>query len=215
VPTQFISDSREGLGFLGGSDARTIVGTDEAALIEPWRERSEELQPADLSDVLMVQLGAVTEDLNRRWYGRNTGSAAAIDQASALLAHASGEWISSDWPVCPVSETAATHRLGADLTYARRYALFALVGVAGEDDLDASDLLPATSPTMKARVKGDRPTSQGSQNDTMRRPRQAKPQLGAEPSAALRDQLLQEINDLTDGDDLALWAHRRLMFPSA
>src|SRR5437588_3446888 len=70
-----------------------------------------------------------------------------IDQASGqirlttLLAHASGEWISSDWPVCAASETAAPHRMGAALTYARRYALFALVGIAGEDDLDAPDPL--------------------------------------------------------------------------
>lgn len=140
----------------------------------------------------------------------------AIDQASGqirlttLLAHASGEWISSDWPVCRISETAAPHRMGAALTYARRYALFALVGIAGEDDLDAPDLLPDPSPTVKASVKGDRPTSQGLQNGTMHKPRQAKPQLGAEPSAALRDQLLKEINDLTNGDDLALWAHRRM-----
>jgi hypothetical protein len=88
--------------------------------------------------------------------------------------------------------------------------LFALVGIAGEDDLDAPDLLPAPSPTMKASDKGDRPTRQGSQNGTMHRPRQAKPQLGAEPSATLRDQLLQKINDITDGEDLALWAHRRI-----
>jgi hypothetical protein len=45
--------------------------------------------------------------------------------------------VSSDWPVCPVSETAAPHRMGGALTYARRYALFTLVGIAGEDDLDA------------------------------------------------------------------------------
>jgi hypothetical protein len=45
-----------------------------------------------------------------------------------------------DWPVCPVSETSAPHRMGAALTYARRYALFTLVGIAGEDDLDAPDL---------------------------------------------------------------------------
>ena len=57
-----------------------------------------------------------------------------------MLAHSSGEWVSSDWPVCPVSETAAPHRMGAALTYARRYALFTLVGIAGEDDLDAPDL---------------------------------------------------------------------------
>ena len=59
---------------------------------------------------------------------------------TTMLAHSSGEWISSDWPVCPVSETAAPHRMGAALTYARRYALFTLVGIAGEDDLDAPDL---------------------------------------------------------------------------
>src|SRR3974390_952558 len=59
---------------------------------------------------------------------------------TTLLAHASGEWIASDWPVCPLSETASPKRMGAALTYARRYALFALVGIAGEDDLDAPDL---------------------------------------------------------------------------
>src|SRR5689334_22707885 len=67
----------------------------------------------------------------------------AIDQASGMvnlttmLTHSSGEWIASDWPVCSVAETATPHRMGAALTYARRYALFTLVGIAGEDDLDA------------------------------------------------------------------------------
>src|SRR4249920_1259480 len=75
-----------------------------------------------------------------------TVQSTAIDRDSGLirltttLVHASGEWVSSDWPVCPVSETAAPHRMGAALTYARRYALFTLVGIAGEDDLDAPDL---------------------------------------------------------------------------
>jgi hypothetical protein len=70
-----------------------------------------------------------------------------IDQASSfinlttVLAHASGEWIASDWPVCPIAEIASPHRMGAALTYARRYALFTLVGIAGEDDLDAPDLV--------------------------------------------------------------------------
>src|SRR6202521_1985999 len=59
---------------------------------------------------------------------------------TTVLAHSSGEWVSSDWPVCPISDTAAPHRTGAALTYARRYALFTLVGIAGEDDLDAPDL---------------------------------------------------------------------------
>src|SRR5204862_240841 len=65
---------------------------------------------------------------------------AGLLRLTTVLAHTSGEWISSDWPVCPASETAAPHRMGAALTYARRYALFTLVGIAGEDDLDAPDL---------------------------------------------------------------------------
>src|SRR5579872_3589409 len=64
-----------------------------------------------------------------------------IINLTTVLAHASGEWIASDWPVCASSETANPHRMGAALTYARRYALFTLVGIAGEDDLDAPDLV--------------------------------------------------------------------------
>src|SRR6202790_3409553 len=66
-----------------------------------------------------------------------------IDRASGtvnlttVLLHTSGEWISSHWPVCQLSETSAPRRMGAALTYARRYALFTMVGIAGEDDLDA------------------------------------------------------------------------------
>jgi ERF superfamily len=58
---------------------------------------------------------------------------------TTVLAHASGEWIASDWPVCRLADTATPHRMGAALTYARRYALFTLVGIAGEDDVDAPD----------------------------------------------------------------------------
>src|SRR3989440_4950702 len=88
-------------------------------------------------------------DIIRKSLGQHeiaTVQTTAIDQDSGqirlttLLAHASGEWISSDWPVCPISEMAAPHKMGAALTYARRYALFALVGIAGEDDLDAPDI---------------------------------------------------------------------------
>src|SRR6516162_9062888 len=84
-----------------------------------------------------------------------TVQATSIDEAagivllSTVLAHASGEWIASDWPVCAIGETVTPHRMGAALTYARRYALFTLVGIAGEDDLDAPDLItptPASSP---------------------------------------------------------------------
>ncbi len=94
-------------------------------------------------------------EIVRKTLGRHeiaTVQATDIDREAGLvhltttLAHASGEWIASDWPVCAVSETATPHRMGAALTYARRYALFTLVGIASEDDLDAPDLAtPAPS----------------------------------------------------------------------
>jgi ERF superfamily len=79
-------------------------------------------------------------------HGIATMQTTTIDQdiqtvsLTTVLAHASGEWIASDWPVCALSDMAAPRRMGAALTYARRYALFTLVGIAGEDDLDAPDL---------------------------------------------------------------------------
>src|SRR5689334_11145877 len=83
----------------------------------------------------------------------------AVDQAAGIvnlttvLANSSGEWIASDWPVCAVSETSKPHRMGAALTYARRYALFTLVGIAGEDDLDAPDLIGPVPQTEKLSVE--------------------------------------------------------------
>src|SRR5215467_6443543 len=59
--------------FIGGSDARIIMGSDEAALVRLWREKRGEAEPEDLSGNLLVQLGAATEELNRSWYERNTG----------------------------------------------------------------------------------------------------------------------------------------------
>src|SRR5579871_1832168 len=72
---------------------------------------------------------------------------------TTVLAHASGEWIASDWPVCTLSEMATPRRMGAALTYARRYALFTLVGIAGEDDLDAPDLIVA-APAVPSDLNG-------------------------------------------------------------
>jgi hypothetical protein len=74
----------------------------------------------------------------------STDPAAEMINLTTTLAHASGEWIASEWPACALSETSAPHRLGAALTYARRYALFTLVGIAGEDDMDAPDLVAPT-----------------------------------------------------------------------
>ena len=85
---------------------------------------------------------------------------AGLIRLTTVLAHCSGEWVSSDWPVCPISETAAPHKMGAALTYARRYALFTLAGIAGEDDLDAPDLLIAT-PSGGASDAGPREKTNG------------------------------------------------------
>jgi predicted phage-related endonuclease len=70
---QVLADSLSRRNFIGGSDARTIMNDDETALLRLWREKRGEVEPEDLSDVLIVQLGTVTEDLNRRWYERNSG----------------------------------------------------------------------------------------------------------------------------------------------
>src|SRR5258706_8881127 len=71
---------------------------------------------------------------------------AGLLRLTTILAHSSGEWVSSEWPVCQITDIASAQRMGAALTYARRYALFTLVGIAGEDDLDAPDLAADPNP---------------------------------------------------------------------
>jgi hypothetical protein len=169
-------------------------------------------------------------DLVRKCLGRYeiaTVQTTAIDDAAGLirlttiLAHSSGEWISSDWPVCALSETAAPHRMGAALTYARRYGLFTLVGIAGEDDLDAPDL-----PTLKfngtASAANDRKSDQVNSHaavpnlvpDGPIRRKQTSPpakmMLDAEASATAREQLLIEVGNLAVGENLDAWAYRSL-----
>jgi ERF superfamily len=136
---------------------------------------------------------------------------------TTVLAHSSGEWISSDWPVCPVSETAAPHRLGAALTYARRYALFTLVGIAGEDDADAPDLAaPAPANTLGASGRstngnGSAPVGPPPGRRNGKFPAgQRKPVLSEPESAVSRDQLLRKLESLNSPDELASWAHRIL-----
>src|SRR3954451_9644321 len=79
--------------FIGGSDARLIMGDDEAALVRLWRGKRGELEPEDLTDNLIVQLGSVTEDLNRRWYQRNTGY--AITDVQKHLRHPVIKWMAA------------------------------------------------------------------------------------------------------------------------
>ncbi len=157
-------------------------------------------------------------DIVRKTLGQHeiaTVQTTAIDPATGMvnlttmLAHSSGEWIASDWPVCAAAETANPQRMGAALTYARRYALFTLVGIAGEDDLDASDLgtpSPSGSALESAVVRLPR---------TARTPGNGRTAVRAEPpitlapaqSAGVRDKLLSEIEGLTSTDAAATWAH--------
>jgi len=77
--------------FIGGSDARTIMGTDEAALLRLWREKRGEVEPEDQSGNLIVQLGLVTEALNRHWYERNTGQ--TVECVQHQLRHPVLRWM--------------------------------------------------------------------------------------------------------------------------
>jgi len=147
--------------------------------------------------------------------------AAGIVRLSTVLAHASGEWIASDWPVCPIAETERPQRMGAALTYARRYSLFTLVGIAGEDDLDAPDLTDPAPETGQLRInsksggnggqqfRSDRPATRGAGS----KPASAslQPELSVALSGSLRIELLRQIDGLSSADEAALWARRRLV----
>src|SRR5437763_3543333 len=111
-------------------------------------------------------------DIVRKGLGRHeiaTIQATAIDKDAGLLrlttvlAHSSGEWISSEWPVCQISDIASAQRMGAALTYARRYGLFTLVGIAGEDDLDAPDVGAAPNPAGELPRQADHRTQSNGQ----------------------------------------------------
>jgi ERF superfamily len=189
-----------------------------ATIVSPFpREGQRTFRYASLSTGL---------DIVRKCLGQHeiaTVQSTAIDPHSGLirltttLVHASGEWVSSDWPVCPASETTAPHRMGAALTYARRYALFTLVGIAGEDDLDAPDLAVQSPPSPQNGPSASKPGSNGQMQTatakTFYGPRKGpngerSAVLSSEPSAILRNQLLGEIAGLGRHDDLDTWALR-------
>jgi hypothetical protein len=168
-------------------------------------------------------------DIVRKTLGQHeiaTLQTTAIDQSASMvhltttLAHASGEWIASDWPICPIAETANSQRMGAALTYARRYALFTLVGIAGEDDLDAPDLCDGPpSPTPKAEERSlmprDRqprvpPRKPGNGQDRHSRHDEGPSILEPEQSAALRGKLLTQLGNITSADSAAVWAQEVL-----
>jgi hypothetical protein len=122
---------------------------------------------------------------------------------TTLLAHSSGEWISSDWPVGASKDTDAPHRMGAALTYARRYALFALVGIAGEDDIDAPDTTTCAPPSEPQAISG-RNTKAG--KHILNRPAVFSPSASSE----LRERLLKELDAIQCEEQLLRWAKATL-----
>src|SRR6202049_1258847 len=124
--------------------AQTELSNPEKAMVGTiYNNRSDSPQSfryASLSsglDIIRKSLGGQQSAIAQT---TNIDRAGGTVNLTTVLLHTSGEWISSDWPVCQLSETSAPRRMGAALTYARRYALFTMVGIAGEDDLDAPDL---------------------------------------------------------------------------
>jgi hypothetical protein len=168
-------------------------------------------------------------DIVRKTLGQHeiaTLQTTTIDQSAGMvnltttLAHASGEWIASDWPVCPIAETANPQRMGAALTYARRYALFTLVGIAGEDDLDAPDLCDGSlSPSVvdrsfkpkdgQPRMPPRTPGNGHGRSGGIKGERAVT--LDPEQSAALREKLLTELGTITSADLAAAWAREALI----
>jgi hypothetical protein len=165
-------------------------------------------------------------DIIRKSLGRHeivTIQATAIDTEAGLLrlttvlAHSSGEWISSEWPVCQICDIASAQRVGAALTYARRYALFALVGIAGEDDLDAPDLgaepaaeLPRSSDQHRQSNEQVHAAQRTASRDRKPPASPARSVLGEQLSASLRESLIQQMAVINSADEAATWAHRSL-----
>src|SRR6185369_5674348 len=154
-------------------------------------------------------------DIVRKTLGRHeiaTVQSTAIDRDSGTinltttLAHASGEWIASDWPVCSLADMPIPHRMGAALTYARRYGLFTLVGIAGEDDLDAPDLPLRSAPPVQIPSPPLSPALRG-KNGKGQPP---KPVVNLDPEASgrQRDALLVELGSILSFDGAAEWAKR-------
>ena len=155
-------------------------------------------------------------DIVRKSLGRHeiaTIQATEIDKEAGLLrlttvlAHSSGEWISSEWPVCQISDIASAQRVGAALTYARRYALFALVGITGEDDLDAPDL--GRDPNLAPEVPRRGSQWNGQATAALAGP-SARSVLGEQLSASLRESLIQQLAAINSADEAAAWAHRNM-----
>lgn len=209
--------SSESIGNIAAALARA-----QSELINPEKSLTATIQspfPREADRTFRYASLASGLDIVRKSLGQHeiaTVQTTSIDQGTGqlqlttLLAHASGEWISSEWPICPTSETASPHRMGAALSYARRYALFALVGIAGEDDLDAPDLLagPSSADPPAALAISNGANKPNTSNGSRHKSPQPKPILDSASSAVLRDKLLADV-DYTEVN-LAAWAHQHL-----
>jgi len=165
-------------------------------------------------------------DIVRKSLGKHeiaTIQPSAIDKDAGLLrlttvlAHSSGEWVSSEWPVCQITDIASAQRMGAALTYARRYALFTLVGIAGEDDLDAPDLGPGGRAEVELPRADYQTQSDGDGGLAGRTPRggsnsaaSARPVLAPDESAIVRERLVAELSAINTADEAAVWAQQNL-----
>src|ERR1700722_1875155 len=147
---------------------------------------------------------------------------AGLIRLTTMLAHSSGEWMASDWPVCPIADVSTPRRMGAALTYARRYSLFTLVGIAGEDDLDAPDLAfggPSGAPSTPASSAGPGSANGHAAPSAAARSNEAQPKsllpasrllLPPEASASSCDELLNGLAAAVSGEEMALWAQRAI-----
>src|SRR5262249_22907635 len=139
---------------------------------------------------------------------------AGLLRLTTILAHSSGEWVSSEWPVCQISDIVSAQRMGAALTYARRYALFTLVGIAGEDDLDVPDLRAGPAPATQLARPVDHVKRANGQDPAEQRqkpvPESAARLLGVQLSASLRESLVEQVAGISSSEEAAAWAHRNL-----
>src|SRR5262249_18465836 len=143
---------------------------------------------------------------------------AGLVRLTTVLAHSSGEWISSEWPVCSIADIASAQRMGAALTYARRYALFTLVGIAGEDYLDSPDLDAASKTGVAEPPRSDHRNQSTSdagietwaRDRAKLRVRSGAPVLTPDQSAMVRGRLLAQLVAINSTDEAGAWARRNL-----
>jgi hypothetical protein len=224
-----MQQSSGSIGSLAAALARAQV-----ELINPEKSMVATIRPEGRGAAEQIfRYAPLSDGLNiiRKTLGQHeiaTLQSTSVDQTAGLirlktmLAHASGEWISSDWPVCALEDMTSPKRMGAALTYARRYALFALVGIAGEDDLDAPDLHVAEPIDAKSTdaVSHHRTRSNDGNGQFGQKP-SAKPRPEPSPapadsglrrklSAVLRDELLRDLGNLNSAEGAAVWARRIL-----